>query len=186
MLSIVIMPRPVKDGRRHLQYTAILLSPSTDHFPQRNWTCKTSTMPTDIAALSREWFEVVWNQRDVSAIARLASPHSVCYGLGEDRQPARGLDQFRRFHQAFTSAFPDMHLQLDDVLVDGDKSAIRLTFSGTHTGEGIGIPPTGRPFVATAIVIIRWLDGKIIEAWNEFDAAGMMQQLQSPAAILRA
>jgi steroid delta-isomerase-like uncharacterized protein len=154
-----------------------------ERMPQNN---ASSLMIHDIRALSREWFESVWNQRDDSAIARLASPGVVCLGLGEDRQPAHGFDQFKRFRQGILSAFPDLKVDVQDVLVDGDKSAVRLSFTGTHTGDGIGVPPSSRTFVASAIVILRWQDGRIIEAWNEFDAAGMMRQLQTPSAKLRA
>jgi steroid delta-isomerase-like uncharacterized protein len=142
-------------------------------------------MTQDVRALSREWFEQVWNRRDESAIARLASSQVICHGLGEDRQPVQGLDQFLRFRRAFLSAFPDVKVQVGDILVDGDKAAIRFTITGTHTGEGIGLPPTGRGFTASAMVICRWQNGQVVEAWNEFDAAGMMQQLQSPQAKLR-
>jgi predicted ester cyclase len=70
-------------------------------------------------------------------------------------------------------------------MLEGNKTAVRLKFFGTHTGDGIGIPPTGKTFTSTAIVIIRWQNGKIAESWNEFDAAGMMRQLQSSTAKLR-
>ena len=141
-------------------------------------------MAYDIGALSREWFEVVWNRRDETGIARLASPAVKSYGLGEDGKPAIGVDQFIQFRRAFLSAFPDLKINVDDVLVDGNKTAIRLTFFGTHTGDGIGIPPTGRHFTSTAMVVVHWQDGKIVEAWNQFDAMGMMRQLQAPAAKL--
>ena len=143
-------------------------------------------MSQDVGALSREWFELVWNRRDESAIARLASAQAMTQGLTEDGQPAQGLDSFQRFRQGILSAFPDLEVRVEDVLVDREKTAVRLSFSGTHTGNGIGVPPTSRRFVASAIVILRWQDGKVVEAWNEFDAAGMMRQLQSPAAMLRA
>jgi len=143
-------------------------------------------MSHDIGALSRQWFESVWNRRDESAIDRLASPQAVTQGLTEDGQPSHGLDHFKRFRQGFLSAFPDLKIDVEDVLVDREKSAVRLSFSGTHTGDGIGVPPTGRRFISSAIVIFRWQDGKVVEAWNEFDAAGMMRQLQAPAAMLRA
>ncbi|MDB5173671.1 MAG: ester cyclase [Phycisphaerales bacterium] len=142
-------------------------------------------MEHDIGALSREWFEAVWNRRDDSTMARLASPTLLIHGLGEDGRPARGLDQFTAFRRTFLSAFPDLHLDVEDVLVDGDQTAVRLTFAGTHTGDGIGIAPTGRAITSTAIAIARWHDGRIVESWNEFDAAGMIRQLQSPQAKLR-
>jgi steroid delta-isomerase-like uncharacterized protein len=142
-------------------------------------------MAKDIRALSREWFEVVWNNRDDSGIERLAAPDVIVNGLDESGKPVIGTQLFRKFRAAFLSAFPDIHIDVEDVMVEGDKTAVRLRFSGTHTGQGIGIPPTGNPFTATAIVIIRWREGKIAESWNEFDAAGMTRQLQAPAAKLR-
>lgn len=142
-------------------------------------------MKTDNKALSYEWFEYVWNKKDDSAVTRLASPRLICHGLSEDPQPTQTVDAFLRFRQGLLSAFPDIFVRVEDVLVDGDKTAIRLTFSGTHTCDGIGIPPTNRRFTATAIVIGIWKDGKVVESWNEFDAAGMMRQLQAPTAQLR-
>jgi predicted ester cyclase len=59
---------------------------------------------------------------------------------------------------------------------------VRILATGTHTGDGLGIPPTGRPVRATGIIIMRWDDsGRIAEGWNEFDAAGMQRQLAAPA-----
>ena len=69
---------------------------------------------------------------------------------------------------------------VEDVLADGERSVIRLSFNGTHRGEGLGVAPTGRSFQSTAIVILHWRGAQIVEAWNEFDAAGMLRQLTSP------
>jgi steroid delta-isomerase-like uncharacterized protein len=142
-------------------------------------------MPHDLKALSRRWFEEAWNKRDAAAIDEMAANDIVVYGLTSDGQPAHGTALFKEFWKSFLSAFPDLKVTVDDVLLDGEKTAIRLSFGGTHSGEGIGIPPTGRRFRSTAIVIVKWRDGKIAESWNEFDAAGMMRQLQSPNAHLR-
>lgn len=143
-------------------------------------------MKYDLKALSRQWFEEVWNNRNEAAIDRLASPDVVVHGLSENAEPARGTALFRQFWRGFLSAFPDLKAKVEDVLLEGDKTAVRLSFTGTHTGQGIGVEPTRRPFRTTAIVIVRWRDGKIIESWNEFDAAGMMRQLQAPDSRLRA
>ena len=142
-------------------------------------------MTHDIRRLSREWFEIVWNQQDDSGIERLAARDVIVHGLDESGKPQKGTELFRKFRRDFLSAFPDIHVDVEDVLMEGEKTAVRIKFFGTHTGEGIGMPPTGRKFVATAIVIINWRDGKIAESWNEFDAAGMMRQLSAPAAKLR-
>lgn len=145
-----------------------------------------NSMSHDLRALSQDWFASVWNRKDEASIARLAHANLLCHGLGDSEKPQPGLETFERVYRNFISAFPDIHFNVNDILVDGEKTAVRVTFSATHTGSGIGVPPTHKRITATAITIIHWRDGKIIEAWNEFDAAGMLQQLQTPTATLRA
>ena len=141
-----------------------------------------SQQQPDLRALSRRWFEEVWNQGREATIDELLVSDVVAQGLNEGGKTMRGPDGFRQFYRPFKSAFPDLRVTVEDVLVEGDKSAVRLSFTGTHTGQGIGVPPTGRPFRSTAIVMLQWRGGRIVEGWNEFDAAGMMAQLQPPAA----
>jgi len=142
-----------------------------------------SASPHDLRALARRWFVRVWNQKSTSTIDEMMTPNCVIHGLSEEGETMRGPAQFRRFYDPFRSAFPDIHIEVEDVLLDGRKTAVRISAAGTHTGEGLGIPPTGRPVRATGIVIMRWDDsGRIAEGWNEFDAAGMQRQLAAPAA----
>jgi len=136
---------------------------------------------TDIRSLSRRWFEEVWNQGREATIEELLLPETILYGVGEGGRELRGPDGFREFYRRFRSAFPDLRVVVEDVLADGDRTAVRLSFTGTHTGAGLGVPPTGRSFSSTAIVIIRWRDGRAVEGWNQFDAAGMMAQLNAPS-----
>jgi steroid delta-isomerase-like uncharacterized protein len=136
-------------------------------------------------ALARRWFEEVWNQRREATIDELADPTALIHGLGEGGRDLIGPEGFRPFFRAFSAAFPDFRVAVDDVLADGDQTATRITFTGTHTGNGLGIPPTGRRVRSTGIIICRWRNGRIIEGWNEFDAAGMMQQLQPPPGNLK-
>ena len=144
----------------------------------------------DLRALARRWFERVWNQKNTAAIGEMMTADCVIHGLHEEGQTMSGPAQFRRFYDPFRSAFPDIRVSVEDVLLDGRKTAVRILATGTHTGEGLGIPPTGRPVRASGIVIMRWDDtGRIAEGWNEFDAAGMQRQLAAPAmpvAALRA
>src|SRR5438128_523194 len=72
---------------------------------------------------------------------------------------------------------------VDDEAGDvAEMTAVRISFRGTHRGDGLGIPPTGRTVNVTGIILIRWRDGTAVEGWNEFDAAGMLKQLSAPAA----
>ena len=138
-------------------------------------------MPHDIRALSRRWFDEVWNNRNRAAIAELSHPEAQVLGLAEPGKAIR-IDQFLPFYERFLATFPDIHITVDDVIVEGDQSALRLRATGTHTGGAMGVPPSGNRVNLSGIIWTRWKDGKIIEAWNEFDALGMMQQMTAANA----
>lgn len=137
---------------------------------------------TDNATLIRRWFDEVWNENRLASIDELAAPDAISHGLSDDGKPRVGRDHFRDFVRLFRSGLGDIHITVEDVLSDGDRTAARLTLRATHSGDGFGFPATGKPVVVTAIVIARWQDGKIAEGWNEFDAAGMLRQIDAPAA----
>src|SRR3954466_7248316 len=138
-------------------------------------------MPHDIRTLSRRWFDEVWNNRRKEAVHGLSPPEAHVFGLAEPGRPI-GIDAFLPFYDRFITTFPDLHVHVEDVIVEGDQSALRLRATGTHTGDAMGVPPTGKRVTFTAIIWTRWKDGKIIEGWNEFDAWGMMQQIAPPPA----
>src|SRR5437016_5920405 len=127
----------------------------------------------DLKALTRRWFEEVWNKGNTAVIDQLLAPDAVAHGLGAPSTNLRGAAVFRPFYETFRSAFPDLKIQVHDVLAEGDQTATRFSFTATHTGAFQGFAPTRRRIRATAIAIARWKDGRMIEAWNEFDAAGM-------------
>jgi steroid delta-isomerase-like uncharacterized protein len=72
--------------------------------------------------------------------------------------------------------FSDSHISAD-LIAEGDKVAVRWTWTGTHRGEFMGIPPTGRHIAITGISIHRFANGKVVESWVSYDMMGMMQQL---------
>lgn len=131
-------------------------------------------------ALIRRWFEEVWNQGREATIDELVAPGSIIHGLGDAGRKVTGPAGFREFYNHFRAAFSNLRVTLEDVIAEGDQVVSRLSFTGTHTGNGLGIPPTNRQFTSTAIVITKWRNGQITDSWNEFDAAGMMQQLSPP------
>lgn len=97
--------------------------------------------------------------------------HSPGPGYGSDRE---GLKQFMSL---FHAAFPDMLTTIDDLVAGQDKVAIRMTGRGTHTGDLMGIPPTGKHVTVTSISIISIVDGKVAERWNITDILSLLQQL---------
>jgi steroid delta-isomerase-like uncharacterized protein len=74
-------------------------------------------------------------------------------------------------------AFPDLRAEIHDQVEEGDKVVTRKKFHGTHEGELMGIPPTGRAVAWDVIDIVRVREAKIVEHWNVVDALGLMQQL---------
>jgi predicted ester cyclase len=75
------------------------------------------------------------------------------------------------------TAFSGGVATVEDMMVDGDKVVSRLTFRGTHTGDLMGIPPTGKSVAIAETIIDRVAGGKIVESWRLFDQMTMMQQL---------
>ena len=74
-------------------------------------------------------------------------------------------------------AFPDFELIIEDQIAEEDRVATRITFTGTHSGEFMGIPATGNRVVYRGIAMDRIIDGKVIEMWHEADTWAMLQQM---------
>ena len=77
----------------------------------------------------------------------------------------------------YLSAFPDVNYSIDDILAEGDRTAIRCTLRATHKGTFRGIPATGKRIEVGQVEIHRIVGGKIAEAWGFSDSQGMMAQL---------
>ena len=130
----------------------------------------------EIKALERRFFEAM--NRGLSAISAVIDDDcSTSYvyhsGLGSE---IRGTDAFKQFMSGF-GAFSDLHVTLDDMIVEGDKAVSRHTFTGTHKGEWRGLPPTNKKVTFWAIMIVRIVGGKQVEIWERSDTLGLMQQL---------
>lgn len=97
--------------------------------------------------------------------------HALPPGLPAGREGRKMLSS------AFFAAFPDIQVQIDDLLAEGDRLVARWTARGTHQGELMGIPPTGKAVTITGIVIDRFENGKAVELWEVIDQMGLMQQL---------
>jgi steroid delta-isomerase-like uncharacterized protein len=91
--------------------------------------------------------------------------------------PNIGLEGMKAFVTGFKKAIPDAQLEIAFQLAEGDKVVTRYTWSGTHQGEYFGVPATGKRVNWTAMVAFRIADGKISEAWINYDRLGVMQQL---------
>jgi len=129
----------------------------------------------DHAATMRRAYDL-FNAHDVDTFGELLAEdfaeHEETPGLAPTKE---GVKQF---FTMFMAGFSDLHWEVEDILVDGDKVVGRVTVTGTHDSEFMGMPPTGKSFRVQGIDIVRFGDdGLGHEHWGVFDAMGMMQQL---------
>ena len=128
--------------------------------------------------LLRRWFEEVWNKGRADAIEELFDENGIAHGLADDpSQPLKGPSDFRPFHTTFREAFPNMIIVVEDMVAEGDKVAARCSVRGKHEGEFLGRAATQSPVEFTGIAIVRIDNGKIVEAWNNFDFMAMYKQV---------
>jgi steroid delta-isomerase-like uncharacterized protein len=129
-------------------------------------------------ALVRRWFEEVWNKRRADAVDEMFAEDGVAHGLSDDAgSPLRGPTAFKEFHAKFVEAFPGIVVTVEDTIAEGDKIAARCTVRGKHQGDSLGFAATQAPIEISGIAIVRIENGKIVEAWNNFDFMTMYKQL---------
>lgn len=128
-------------------------------------------------AIVRRFFAEIASQGKLDLLDELAVPDYVHHDPAMRPETQRGRDAYKQVIVMFRSAFPDLEVTVEDVVGEGNEVAARWTFTGTHQGELMGIPPTDRKVTAIAISIHRFHEGKVVEGWVNFDALGLMQQL---------
>ena len=127
----------------------------------------------DPRALIQRYFTAV-DERRLDDLGTLFGPSYVAH---VDSMPPMTLAEVLPFIGAFIGAFPDLRHLVYDVLVDGDRAAVRIAIEGTHQGELMGVPPTQRPVSFGAIYIFHFDDGVIVEHWITTDTLGLLQQI---------
>ena len=126
----------------------------------------------------RRWFEEVWNKGRESAIDEMFADEGIAHGLvNEQGEELRGPANFKPFFHRFRGAFPDIEVVVEDCICEGDKAAARCTIRARHTGDSLGVAATNQPVEFDGLCIVQVKDGKIIEAWNNFDFARLNQQI---------
>ncbi len=128
--------------------------------------------------LARRWFEEVWNQRQTNTIDELMTDDSVCHSASGT---LRGPQEFKdRNHAVFLSAFPDMRITVEGVVGEGDDVVVRWVVTGTHGGDTLGFPATGRTVSFTGMTWIRFSHGKMVEGWDCWNQTGLIHSLLEP------
>jgi steroid delta-isomerase-like uncharacterized protein len=125
-------------------------------------------------AIARRVFEEIWNKGKLDAIAELFTTEFVNH---DPVNHAKGLEAYKEFVKKYRAAFPDCRLEIDELFSAGEKVAVRWRYSGTHKGQLEGVQPTGRHVKGTGITINHFSGDKIREAFTDWDALGLMQQI---------
>jgi steroid delta-isomerase-like uncharacterized protein len=116
-----------------------------------------------------------WNEKKPDDLLPLFDENFIDHTAPPEAPP--GLDWVKMQYEIFTTAFPDIHIEIDDVVDAGDKVGERLTITGTHQGELLGVPATGKVINVSALAIHKAAAGRCTEVWFYLDEMAMMQQL---------
>lgn len=124
-------------------------------------------------AVARRVFEEIFNQNKFEVANEIYAPDFVNHGL----QRSVGLKEDQDAARGWKDAFPDGKMGIVLMLAEDDLVTVVWTGTGTNTGQGNGLPATGKKVELRGITVWRIVDGKIREEWSAFDKLRMMQQL---------
>lgn len=127
--------------------------------------------PTEIA---RKMCEDVYGKGNVELIKQLVADDAISHDPFMGRTDRAGVEMAV---QGYRRAFPDMKMEVLDVIGSGDKAVIRWRSTGTHKGELFGIQPSNKKVTLEGMSEIHVANGKIKEAWDHFDTLGLMRQI---------
>ena len=121
------------------------------------------------STLLYQWFDEVWNKNDENAIDKLMTNDSRAHGIVTEDQP-RGAEGFKLFFKDFNSQFHNIKIDVEDVISQDDMESARTTVNAIHT-------ESKKAVIFSGICMVRVADGKIAEAWNNYDFLNLYQQL---------
>jgi steroid delta-isomerase-like uncharacterized protein len=136
-------------------------------------------------ALSRRLLEEAFNAGNIDVVDELVAAGFVNHDAAIP-EPGVGPDAAKASIAGYRTAFPDLRITVEDQIADDARVATRWSAKGTHEGELMGMPATGKQSTVTGITIDRIVDGRIAESWTNWDTLGMLQQLGVVPALATA
>jgi steroid delta-isomerase-like uncharacterized protein len=123
-------------------------------------------------------YDEVMNEHRVEAADELITPDRPDHDPNLPPEYTEGRDGFKRLFEMFIEAFPDLSFHNEQMVAEGDLVAAHNLMRGTHRGNFMGIPPTGKSFAVYASDVCRFTEGGLIsEHWGVFDMGSLMGQL---------
>jgi predicted ester cyclase len=133
----------------------------------------------DAGGLTRRWFRDVWTEDGEAVVdAMMADDGHGWIEGGFVKSPT----EFKGARQLLLAAFPDLAISVEDLIVDGDKVAVRWTVEATHKGGGLGLAPTGKRVAFRGMTWMEWRNGKMARGWDSWNLGGLLEELRSAAA----
>jgi len=133
-------------------------------------------MSAENKALARRLVEEAFNAGRLEVVDELVASDFVEHDPSLTEE-VRGPAGVKELVAGYRAAFPDIRITIEDQIADGDYVVSRWSGTGTHQGELMGMPATGKQATVTGITIDRIVDGRIAESWDNWDTLGLMQQL---------
>ena len=130
-------------------------------------------------ALMRRWFRDVWKAGGDKTVDELLAPDIEGVLEGQEIHSPQGFQDFRR---QLLSAFPDLAVEVEDVVEQGHKVAIRWRCRATHTGGGLGIPATLQQVSFRGISWVEIQNGRIVRGWDSWNLGALLQSLGAASA----
>ena len=125
---------------------------------------------------ARRWYKEVWVRGGESTVNELMAEDIIAYMEGAE---IHGREQFLAERRRLLEAFPDLAIVADDVMVEGSKVAVRWHVEATHTGQGLGFPPSNRRVSFRGITWLEFEAGRIVLGWDSWNLGNLVQSLSS-------
>ncbi len=126
-------------------------------------------------AAQKRWGEEVAGKGHLDVLDEILAEGFVDHDPAPDQGP--GIEGLKGFFRSFRNAFPDLELEVEEMVATDEYVTIRYNASGTHRGDFMGFSPSGRRFTAPAMQLGRWENGRCVERWGVTDQLEILRQL---------
>jgi predicted ester cyclase len=129
----------------------------------------------DMKSIARDLFETTWSKGDFENLDEVWDENTSFHF--RNNTSVVNVEGLKGIIGYWRSAFPDLKFTVHDLVEENNRVAIRVSFTGTHLGKYGEIEPTGRRVNVSEMMFLRFENGKVVEAWEDYDEQGMLQQL---------
>jgi steroid delta-isomerase-like uncharacterized protein len=129
--------------------------------------------------LLERWYREVWREAKDETIFELLASDASLHGQTGPEVEIKGPEGFIAFAKQIRESFPDIEVVVYDIfgMDEDERVAARWVAKGKHTGDGMGVPPSGKSISICGMTIARIRNGKIVEGWDSWDRLGMLEQI---------